>query len=78
MSEYHKERVCKISEMLAHARPDSINCIQPDALTSRGEWGPDDWCPNGTYASGVTLRVEADQYLLGDDTALNTVRLICR
>ncbi len=45
-----------------------------------GPWGFDRamaFCPYGTYASGFSLRVEPKNEKDGDDTALNSVRLIC-
>ncbi|XP_046893223.1 vitelline membrane outer layer protein 1 homolog [Hypomesus transpacificus] len=41
-----------------------------------GEWKSTEYCPAQFYAVGFSLRVEGTQGL-GDDTALNGIRLIC-
>jgi len=41
-----------------------------------GTWGNVTNCPKGTYAGGMSIRVEGKQGW-GDDTALNGIRLYC-
>lgn len=50
--------------------------------TNWGDWGPEQFCPEGTFAKGFRLKVQRWQggevsggY--GDDTSLNTIELIC-
>ncbi|KAI2644468.1 hypothetical protein H4Q32_029604 [Labeo rohita] len=40
-----------------------------------GSWGNKEMCPDGTYAAGFSLKVEADG--TSDNTALNGIRLHC-
>ncbi|NXL96161.1 VMO1 protein, partial [Alectura lathami] len=50
------------------------------AVSSGGPWGDWAWlemCPKGSYASGVSFKVESPQGLMKDDPALNGVRLHC-
>ncbi len=42
-----------------------------------GGWTAEQRCPEGQWAYAVSLRVEGDQGGLGDDTALNGIRLTC-
>ena len=51
--------------------------IQPVANSHWGEWGPESFCPDNSWAQGFKLKVESDQGDFGDDTALNGVKLLC-
>lgn len=41
-----------------------------------GDWGPTEYCPSNSYATGFAIRVEYP--IDGDDTALNAIQLYCR
>jgi len=53
----------------------NINITSPP-ITNWGDWGVFQRCPWGRYAQGFQLKTEPNQYL-GDDTALNAIRLFC-
>jgi len=53
-----------------------IAAIEPSHETSWGSWGSDEFCPEGSYANGFSLKVEED-IENGDDTALNAIKLSC-
>ncbi|KAI5612877.1 vitelline membrane outer layer protein 1, partial [Silurus asotus] len=43
-----------------------------------GKWGLKEMCPNGYYAAGFSLKVRYwESLLVGDNTALNGIRLHC-
>lgn len=42
-----------------------------------GKWRESKYCPDGTWAHGFAIRVESDQGSGADDSALNSVRLVC-
>jgi hypothetical protein len=75
VEEAYIEEVGSVSQGLATWRADQVAEITP----STGNWG--DWrqkiyCSPGMYAIGYKMRVESSQGL-GDDTALNSVILLC-
>merc|ERR1712168_665963 len=44
-----------------------------------GDWGPTEFCPEGSYATGFEIKVEEPQRVRrGDDTAMNGIKLYCR
>ncbi|XP_062813376.1 vitelline membrane outer layer protein 1 homolog [Anolis carolinensis] len=44
---------------------------------SRGDWGSEDRCPKGTFATGFRTKMESYQGPTVDDSALNGIRLLC-
>ncbi|KAM7004340.1 vitelline membrane outer layer protein 1 homolog [Passerculus sandwichensis] len=42
-----------------------------------GQWGDSEFCPPGSFAIGVQLKVQPYQGFFSDDTGLNGVRLLC-
>ncbi|KAM5172258.1 vitelline membrane outer layer protein 1 homolog [Mantella aurantiaca] len=57
----------------------SMNCadITVDNGGPDGEWGIIDVCPEGTVATGFSLKVEDEQGWDKDDSALNGITLYC-
>jgi len=53
-----------------------VHWIEPYHETIWGNLGPDEFCPEGSFANGFSLKVEKDQEN-GDDTALNAIKLSC-
>lgn len=51
--------------------------IIPPTFTSWGRHGIAEWCPHGTFAQKFGLKIESHQGL-GDDTALNGIKLYCK
>ena len=51
--------------------------IQPESDSSWGDWGMEDFCPEGSFAKGFQLKVESDCGAFCDDTALNGIKLFC-
>ncbi|KAL4218210.1 Vitelline membrane outer layer protein 1 [Mactra antiquata] len=68
----------------------AVNCFILSADTNRkvtavlrvanggqyGYWTRPHFCPNGTFASGYSMKIEPQQ-TFGDDTSLNGIRLTC-
>ena len=50
--------------------------ISANVSTNFGAWSPSLFCPPGHAVSGISTRVEGDQFS-GDDTSLNGVSLQC-
>ncbi|XP_015283367.1 PREDICTED: vitelline membrane outer layer protein 1 homolog [Gekko japonicus] len=42
-----------------------------------GAWAWQEMCPEGTYATGFSIKVESYQGLTNDDTGMNGIRLHC-
>ena len=51
--------------------------LKPEAYSHWGDWGPAEFCPEGSWALGVQLKVEFDQGDIVDDSCLNAVQLKC-
>ncbi|XP_037031245.1 uncharacterized protein LOC119070841 [Bradysia coprophila] len=58
------------------ARQDVIQWIESNRITNWGDWGAADFCPEGSYVTGFDLKIEDNQGG-GDDTAVNSIKLIC-
>ncbi|KAK3867737.1 hypothetical protein Pcinc_026830 [Petrolisthes cinctipes] len=57
-----------------------VALLTPDDVTEAsmwGDWGPNQQCPEFTFASAFSLKVENNQIMF-DSTALNGVSLVCR
>ena len=51
--------------------------IKSDGLTNWGDWGLPEFCPYNHYAVGYNSKIEHPPTEGNDDTALNSIRLIC-
>ena len=51
--------------------------LRPHAGSSWGSWGPSEFCPDDSWASGYQLMVEPSCGDICDDTALNSLKLFC-
>ncbi|XP_033025217.1 vitelline membrane outer layer protein 1 homolog [Lacerta agilis] len=63
------------------AEPKEVLEFKPEiGVSNGGLWGTWAWqemCPEETYATGFSLKVEAYRGPMDDDTALNGIRLFC-
>lgn len=50
--------------------------LKNSAPTDWGFWSDWEYCPKGSYAAGMQLKVQGRQWR-GDDTALNGIKLLC-
>lgn len=57
-------------------RSDDVGEVNPGEMPW-GHWRATATCPEGTWASGFLQRVEPEQGPKKDDTALNSVKLVC-
>jgi len=51
--------------------------IKSPRVTKWGEWGAMHVCPNGSYVSGMQIKVQEKQGTEIDDTSANGIRLHC-
>ena len=51
--------------------------LYPAAGSEWGTWGESEFCPENSWAAGFQLKVEPSCGDICDDTALNSVKLIC-
>ena len=51
--------------------------IQPESGSSWGDWVVEEFCPEGSFAKGVQLKVESKCGAFCDDTAINGIKLFC-
>lgn len=46
-------------------------------ITNWGNWGPWEFCPSGTFATGMQLQTQPPQGFFKDDRGLTGIRLFC-
>ena len=51
--------------------------FEGDSRSSWGTYGGNSYCPNSTFIKGFSLKVESDQPLGHDDTAVNDMKAFC-
>lgn len=56
---------------------DGNTTLESPQVTSWGTWGQWEFCPSGSYVSGMQLKTEEYQGAFSDDSALNGIRLYC-
>lgn len=64
----------------AWRRHDYNSTIWPHTNTHMGEWGADDWCPQGTFAQAFRMKVDVpdESACQEDNTGVNSVGIKCR
>ena len=55
----------------------SIFEFEGDSRSSWGSYGQNSYCPNNSFIKGFALKVEKDQPLGHDDTAVNDMKVFC-
>jgi len=65
------------AEPESRPRTDYVATIYSPVVTNWGTWHPAAYCATGMFAIGLQLRTEKKQGDNSDDTALNSVKLLC-
>lgn len=68
--------LCGIPIVTEAYRNDGFRYIESPRRTNYGDWGTWKYCPEGSWVTGVNLKIENSQGG-GDDTALNGIELTC-
>ena len=55
----------------------SVFEFEGDSRSSWGSYGQNSYCPNNSFIKGFALKVEKDQPLGHDDTAVNDMKVFC-
>lgn len=59
------------------ARPHEVVDVLGPFGEARGEWYAEAMCPDGTWVTGASVRIQASLGGEGDDSSLNGIRLAC-